>query len=119
MHLKEALLYHDNTMIQATMEAAANNWRFLVPNNTSAREPVRYLALLPQVKQLEVMELALQRAALSKLVSSKAGSPELQAGRHSRTPRLYQVTFDLMQTDIVVRQGQETRLRLYLDGDEE
>jgi hypothetical protein len=118
VYLKEALLYQDDTMIWATMKVAANNWRFLAPNsNTSASEPARYLALLPQEKQLEVMQLALQRAALSKLVSSKPGDVDLQAG--FGTLRV-QVTFDLLkQTDKVVLKGQKDRLRLYIDDDEE
>jgi hypothetical protein len=64
VYLKEARLYHDDTMIRATMLAAASNWRFLIaPTDTSASASSRYLALLPQEKQLEVMQLALQNAA--------------------------------------------------------
>jgi hypothetical protein len=63
VYLEEALLYHDDKMIQATIELAANNWMFLAPTDTSASAPSRYLALLPQEKQLEVMQLALQRGA--------------------------------------------------------
>jgi hypothetical protein len=63
------------------------------------------------------MQLALQRAALSKLVSSKPGDVDLQAG--FGTLRV-QVTFDLLkQTDKVVLKGQKDRLRLYIDDDEE
>jgi hypothetical protein len=63
VYLKEALLYLDDKMIRATMEVAANSWMFLAPTDSSAIEPARYLELLPQEKQLELMQLALQRAA--------------------------------------------------------
>jgi hypothetical protein len=35
VYLQEALLYHDDTMIQATMEVAANDWIFFAPTDTS------------------------------------------------------------------------------------
>jgi hypothetical protein len=116
VYLKEALLYHDDMMIRATMEAAANNWRFLAPNDTSASEPARYLALLPPEKKLEVLQLALhQRAASLKPVPNVAGAVLINIGAFGGGPRNC-VQFELLQA---VRQDQEAKFRLIFYDDEE
>jgi hypothetical protein len=64
MYLKETLLYLDDKMIWATMGVAADSWMSLAPTDSLSIEVARYLELLlPQEKQIEVMQLALQRAA--------------------------------------------------------
>jgi hypothetical protein len=64
-YLKEAQLYQDDEIIRATMEVAADNWlSVFAPIKTlkHASSQSLYFRLLPQKKQLEVMQLALQRA---------------------------------------------------------
>jgi hypothetical protein len=65
-YLKEAKLYQDDEIICATMKVAVNNWLsvFAPINNASKYIPSQrlYLEPLPQENQVEVKQLALQRA---------------------------------------------------------
>jgi hypothetical protein len=86
VYLKEAFMYLDGKMIQAIMmEVAANSWTFLAPTDTLTIDPAWYLELLEllelaagfapsrethQETQLEVMQLALQRVAMSAHIRS-------------------------------------------------
>jgi hypothetical protein len=65
-YLKEGQLYQDDEIIRATMKVAADNWLSVFAPINNASEDILserlYLELLPQENQVEVMQLALQRA---------------------------------------------------------